>query len=368
MRRCWFRSRKAGGGLVHLAFANAQTAARTQRLEDTWSACERKGSASVLHLEELTWPQLEALDRARTVFFIPISPIEEHGPHLPLGTDMYTCRALTTALALQLEERCPDVTAVLAPLTPIGSSTVPYLGSIGSPPRLVREVLMRMGRAFARDGFRYMVAVSGHMGLSHLLAMETAARQVSRRYGVQMIAPVASVWRSALRDAALVEQCAALPEPITGKTLDLLLKGHHAGALETSLMLHLHPELVQPEFRRLRRIRPAQLVRWRGWTRERWAGYMGDPALARADFGQMFLTTIASLGADLVARMVRAAGPPSDEAFLLTREVGRIALRGSLILGVISVAGGLAGFWLRVQRRGRGLRVKNIGTSGEEYL
>jgi creatinine amidohydrolase len=317
-------------------------------------------------LEELTWPQLEALDRARTVVFVPISPVEEHGPHLPLGTDMYTCRALITALALRLEERNPDVATVLAPLVPIGSSTVPYLGSIGSPPRLVREVLLRMGRAFARDGFRYIVAVSGHMGLSHLLSMEQAARAVSRRYGVHMIAPVAVVWRGALRDAALLEQCAALPEPITGKTLDILLKGHHAGALETSLMLHLHPDLVQPEYQHLRRIRPAQLVRWRGWTRERWAGYMGAPALARADFGQVFLATVATLGADLVARMVKSTGPISDEVFPLTREVGRIALRGSLLLGVLSTAGGLAGFWLRVQRRGKSLRLKGIEQPGEE--
>src|ERR1051326_1247030 len=221
----------------------------------------RRDIPHMLKLEELSWPQLEALDRARTVIFVPVSPVEEHGPHLPLGTDMYTCRALITALALRLEERNPDVITVLAPMVPLGSATVPYLGSIGSPPRLVREVLMRIGRAFARDGFRHIVAMSGHMGLSHLLALETAARQVSRRYGVNMIAPVATVWRSALRDDALVEQCASLPEPITGKTLALFLKSHHGGTLETSLMLHLHPELVQPEFRDLRRIRPDQLVR-----------------------------------------------------------------------------------------------------------
>jgi creatinine amidohydrolase len=313
----------------------------------------------VLKLEELTWPEVEALDRARTVIFVPISPIEEHGPHLPLGTDIYTCRALVEALAKQLETRCPGVTSVLAPVMPLGSGTVPYLGSIGAPPRLVREVLMRIGRALARDGFRFIVAVSGHMGLSHLLAMEAAARKVSRRYGVSMIAPVASVWRSALRDAALVEQCAALPEPITGKVLDLLLNGHHAGALETSLMLHLHPELVQPEFRRLPRIRPTQLMRWRGWTREHWAGYVGAPALARADFGQIMLTTLAALGADLVARMVRGDAPTTAEAFTLTRDVGRVAVRGWLLLGVLGAAGGLFSFWLRGQRRGRRLRIPN---------
>ena len=84
------------------------------------------------------------------MIFVPVSPIEEHGPHLPLGTDMYTCRALAEALATQLEERYPDMTAVVLPVTPLGSGTVPYLGTIGSPPRLVRDVLMRIGQGLCQ--------------------------------------------------------------------------------------------------------------------------------------------------------------------------------------------------------------------------
>ncbi len=315
----------------------------------------------VLKLEELSWPQLEALDRARTVIFVPVSPIEEHGPHLPLGTDMYTCRALAEVLAAQLEARCPDVTAVLLPMTPLGSGTVPYLGSIGAPPRLVRDMLMHVGRAFARDGFRYIVAISGHLGMSHLLAMETAARKVSRRYGVNMIAPVASVWRNALRDGALAEQCAALDEPIIGKALDVLLHGHHAGALETSLMLHVRPDLVQPDYQRLRAIGKMQFARWRGWTREHWAGYVGTPALARADFGRIMLAIIAAQGAELVARMVRGDAPTFGEIFPLTRDMGRVALRGSLILGAVGMAGALASVWVRLRKGGRRLRAGNGG-------
>ncbi len=306
----------------------------------------------MLKLEELSWPQLGALDRAHTVIFVPVSPIEEHGPHLPLGTDMYTCRALMEALATQLETRYPEMTAVLLPMTPLGSSTIPYLGSIGSPPHVVRDVLMYIGRAFARDGFRFIVVVSGHLGLTHLLAMETAARKVSRRYKINMVAPVASVWHSLMRDEGLVEQCAALHEPITGKGLEVLLKGHHAGALETSLMLHVHPDLVQSDYRHLRHIGPGQFLRWRGWTRERWAGYMGEPALARADFGQLVLAAIVRLAADLVARVVKGDAPAFDETFLLSRDMGRIALRGSLVLGALGVVGALTGFWLRVWRPG----------------
>ena len=67
------------------------------------------------------------------------------------------------------------------------------------------------------------------------------------------------------------------------------------------------------------------------------------------------MTTFARLGADLVVRMVERDAPPPTEA-LLPRDVGRVALRGSLLLGAIGLAGGLFGFWLRVQKRDERLR------------
>ncbi len=41
----------------------------------------------MIKFEELNWKELDEFDREKTVFFLPISPMEEHGPHLPLGTD-----------------------------------------------------------------------------------------------------------------------------------------------------------------------------------------------------------------------------------------------------------------------------------------
>ena len=46
----------------------------------------------VLLFEEMNWKQIEALDKEKTVLFLPMSPLEEHGPHLPVGTDLITAR------------------------------------------------------------------------------------------------------------------------------------------------------------------------------------------------------------------------------------------------------------------------------------
>lgn len=309
----------------------------------------------MLKFQELTWPQLEALDRSRTVVFVALSPLEEHGPHLPLGTDLYTGSAIAETIARRLEQRSPQVTAVLLPTIPLGSGAIPYEGTLGVPARLVRETLFRVGKALARDGFRFVVAVSGHLGLSHLAAMEAASRAISRRYGISMVAPVTGLWRGLLRDEQLAARFAALDEPIVGEALRLLLRSHHGGALETSLMLYLHPELVGAGYRQLKRIEWWQLARWRGWAREHWPGYMGDPALARAEVGQVMVEMIAQSGAELTAQLVEGKAGTLKGGAITSQLLTRPTLVLPLVLSLAGVVCGLVGlrFWMgrRAEKR-----------------
>jgi hypothetical protein len=67
------------------------------------SAMQRDPSATgsrVYEPEELTWPQIDALDRERTLFILPMGMIEQHGPHLPVGAhtigDTYEANAAAT--------------------------------------------------------------------------------------------------------------------------------------------------------------------------------------------------------------------------------------------------------------------------------
>ncbi|HEY7127072.1 MAG TPA: creatininase family protein [Ktedonobacterales bacterium] len=306
----------------------------------------------MLHFEELTWPELEALDRVHTVVFVVLSPLEEHGPHLPLGTDLYTGRGIAEAIALRLEQHYPQVTCVLLPAIPLGSGAIPYLGTIGTPVRLVRQALFQAGKALARDGFHCIIAVSGHLGLSHLSAMEAASKAVSRRYGITMVAPVAGIWHRLLHSKELGARFSGLNEPIVGQALKLLLRAHHSGSMETSLMLHLHPELVNINYQHLKRVDWWHLVRWRGWTRAHWPGYVGDPTLARADVGQVMVEMMAQLGADLAARMVEEQVQARQAAPLTSRNVLRPKVAASLLLIFAGLASGVAGLLFWKGRRG----------------
>ena len=53
----------------------------------------------VLRLEEIPWPRVAALDPGRTAVFLPSGPIDQHGPHFPLGADLFQARTVLEAIA-----------------------------------------------------------------------------------------------------------------------------------------------------------------------------------------------------------------------------------------------------------------------------
>ncbi len=295
-------------------------------------------------LEELTWPELDTLDRDHAVVLIPISPLEEHGPHLPIGTDLIIARRLAEQVARLIEERRPGVTAVLAPAVPIGAGTIPMRGSVNISVDLVYDVARQMGAALARDGFRTIVYTSGHMSLWHLIALENAARWVSRRFRVQAIAPSAALARTYILRGEIEPRLAAR---LTPDERSALMSAAHSGTLETSIMLALRPDLVHASFAGLPPRPRASFLGWRGRRPAAWQGYFGDPSRARADWGQVSADTLADAGAVLVldvldrgeagARAGRLV--PRVPFWLAARRLRRASLAASIgaALALISV-------------------------------
>lgn len=305
-------------------------------------------------IAELTWAELAALDRARTVVFVPISPIEAHGPHLPAGTDYYVAQAFAEHLAAEIERRRPEVECLLAPVVPIGCGVLPMVGSLGVRWLTVRNVAVAMGRSLARDGFRTIVAVSGHLGPTHLIALERAAASVSRRFGVKMLAPAIPVGREVLRGATLAEVFAALEPPLTQGELRAVARADHGGMLETSVMLHVRPDLVRPLYQTLPPLTRMSYLMWRGRRSTRgFQGYVGEPARARAEIGAAVMATLTKVAATLVEEALRASAehgakaPPGEERGALPGRARRWTL-GSL--GVVGLAGVAAAFGQRSLR------------------
>jgi creatinine amidohydrolase len=237
-------------------------------------------------LEEMSSPALDALDRERTIILLVASPLEEHGPHLPVGVDAFTARHLAHGIAERLVAARPGWSAVLAPTLHLGSFTFDSVGTVRVRQRVVRDTLVDYGAAFAKVGFRWVLVANGHGGPGHLTALEEAAAIVSRRHGITMASFTGHLAWAFLRGRYLERIEARLGRPLTEVELVAFSEDAHGGWFETSLMLLLRPDLVDGSYRDLpparyslaARVVPNYPLRNGG------QGYVGHPALADPAF------------------------------------------------------------------------------------
>ena len=243
---------------------------------------------TVHRLEELSTPGLDALDRARTVVILSVSPLETHGPHLPLGVDAFTARHFAEAIAERVVASRPGFTVVLAPTLYLGSFTFDTVGTVAVRQRLVRDVVVDYGRALARAGFRHILVSNGHGGPGHLVALEEAAAIVSRRHRVTMASFTGHLAWEFLRGRLLPQIEAGLGRPLSPAEREAFSEDAHGGWWETSLMLALRPDLVDDGYRTLPAARYSlreRLVR-NYPLRHGGQGYVGHPAMADPAFAR----------------------------------------------------------------------------------
>lgn len=233
-------------------------------------------------------PRLDALDRGRTLIVITVSPLEEHGPHLPLGVDAFTAEHFARAIAERVVATRPGWSVVLAPTLHLGAFTFDGPGTIHVRPRVVRDALVDYGESLARAGFRYLLVANGHAGPTHLAALEEAAAIVSRRRRAVMASLSGHLaWQ--FRSGRFLDQVeAALGRPLGEEERRAFAEDAHGGWWETSMMLMLRPDLVDGAYRGLPPARyslPERLVP-NYPLRNAGRGYVGHPALAEPAFAR----------------------------------------------------------------------------------
>jgi creatinine amidohydrolase len=176
-------------------------------------------------MQEMTWPEIrDALQEAK-VAIVPVGSHEQHGPHLAMSVDIASADAFARRLA---EEVHP--LALLAPPLPYGVSVhhMPFAGTLTLQPETFESVLMDVARSFAEHGLRRLFVVNGHGG--NQSALGVASVKMRRDLGVRM---AYSLW-------PLIGGF-AVAEHAKGRRIG------HACVFETSLMMHLRPDLVRED-------------------------------------------------------------------------------------------------------------------------
>jgi len=266
-------------------------------------------SGKILRLAETSFTRLDALDRDRTAVLFTVSPLEEHGPHLPVGTDLYISEFFAEQLAARILEAKPDWTVLLGPPIPIGASAIDHAGTLLVRARTVRNVALDYGAALARNGFRYILVSNAHAGPRHVVALEEAAAVVTRRYGVRMFSVSGPVLWKVLRGGFTERLEPLLGRSLTAEEREALRGDAHGGFWETSLILRARPQLVQDMFRSLVPVRFAVLDALRRDYPLRFGnrlGYIGSPAAASAEFREIARRLLLDVVWDVVRPVLEA--------------------------------------------------------------
>ena len=241
-----------------------------------------KNDMKVIQMEELSWKQIEGLDKKNTVFFLPISPLEEHGPHLPVGTDLLTAKDTATEAIRVLNRKNPELTYVLLPAVPLGycKFNTDFPGSISVSSKVVRNVIYSIGSSLASHGFKYLIICTYHMAIGHLKGIYSGMERIMRKYDMRICEP----WSPYFYNDEVEKR-----EPKLGFDTS---REMHAGFRETSLMKYQYPYLVDESHKKLQNIyRDLQSPRVLGKTFKELGledGYVGSPARADADYGRWY--------------------------------------------------------------------------------
>jgi creatinine amidohydrolase len=225
---------------------------------------------------ELRAPQIAQYLDSTAVVVLPLGAIEQHGPHLPLNTDLVIAEAVATEAVRRVGE---ELNVWLLPALAVTKSNEHAWspGTVWLSATTLLAVLDDIARCVATTGARRLVFFNGHGGNSSLVSV--ANREIRLKHGLQTFLAHPGV---------PADQGGLSPDHELGM-------GVHGGTDETSIMLHLRPDLVDMSVAQ-RRI-PESLaankhVKFGGRVSFGWMsndfnddGYIGDPTTATAELG-----------------------------------------------------------------------------------
>jgi creatinine amidohydrolase len=233
-----------------------------------------------MRFRDLTRDDLRLLSK-EAVVVLPVGACEQHGPHLPVGTDLM----LVEHIAEEAAGQVTTFPVLVAPAVPFGSSAhhVLYGGTISVSSETLQRYLAECCDSLVESGFRRLFILNGHGG--NIDVIGDVARDASIRHAV----PVGSgsYWTMAW------EELVSLGAHELG-----LLPGH-AGAFETAIARQVHSgaQLPAPPTRPSTRTSdprsfhpPFRVDDQRAWQDN--DGYTDNPAAAGAQEGILYLSTV----------------------------------------------------------------------------
>ena len=223
-----------------------------------------------LALDELSWSEVAGHVAIDPRMIMPVGALEQHGPHLPLGTNVLIARRV----ALDISE---EFDILRAPTFSYGVNVEAehaFAGTASLSSKVLHRALNELLESWERHGVEEFVLITAHRHEPHQAALAALATERARVRVIQ-------VWDVPIHDL-----------------LDAQKVPLHGGEAETSVMLHLYPELVSMERARDFDVTPAVFRRYLRGAMSRppegSAGSIGHPSAASAEKGAVIYRRIIS--------------------------------------------------------------------------
>jgi creatinine amidohydrolase len=176
-----------------------------------------------MKLAELHWPDVQKIDRAKTVAVVPIGSMEQHGPHLPFSVDIH----VSSRIAEDLEKRMPEILLLPPIWTGVSAHHMDYPGSITLRAKVFIDLLHDVCASLHHHGFGRMVLLNGHGG--NRSSLEVLGQELFVEFGLTV--NTLAYWD-------------LVPDLVKSLKKTKSSGMGHSGELETSLILYLAPQLV----------------------------------------------------------------------------------------------------------------------------
>jgi len=174
--------------------------------------------------QEMTTEEFAALDTDEVIAVLPVASVEQHGPHLPVCTDACSNQAVIERTLELLPDELP---VTVLPMIPVGKANEhsAFPGTLTLSAETLSKVWTEIGESVHRAGIRKLVFLNSHGGQPPIL--DVVARDLRARLDMFVV---------------VVNQFSLFPMDLFPD--DEARYGIHGGSVETSLMLHLRPDLV----------------------------------------------------------------------------------------------------------------------------
>jgi creatinine amidohydrolase len=248
---------------------------------------------------ELTFPDIPKRLNARSILCLPIGSIEQHGPHLPLNTDVVLAEEFTRRIIARWGETY-DLWQLPTLAVSLAREHQWAPGTLSLSIETMKSLLCELAREITRSlQVRNLAIINGHGGNRGIL--EALAQDLRADFGLNICV---------LHPAAWVESdpTATVPEI-------------HAGKNETSMMLTIAPHLVRREHiaqlntsstgDAVRTTILDQAVTWPWTTRDQQIadmGVIGNPKAASAEFGERLLNQVAEKAGSVLKQLLDRQG------------------------------------------------------------